>query len=421
MLKQAEPDGASPAALEKIKSVEPLAEAHILRRKDLVELFDTTPDLAGLDIDVGRYIRDGEERDVQVFWRAISKRTPRQPKKLRRCAGNLSCSASRFQKIRRKNKTGIWYWDVLEGEWQVSRSDRIAPGQIYLINAELGGYSVSLGWTGEKSKELPLLSSDDQPRNVSPRDGQSNDDESQLGRNVWQSIETHTAHVINACREIIASLPSAAPWSEALVAAARWHDVGKAHASFQTFIIRGTNGSRRSQNRVHRQVSLETRQQTRTPLFRHELASALAWLQAGHDDDPVRKSLVAYLIASHHGKVRLSIRSMPGEKAPVPAASIASDDESTTEAPVSGDLLFARGIWHGDPLPFDRTKKLHLDGFPAEPITLDLSCMQMGENAGQPSWTSRILALRDTPQTGIFRLAWLETLLRSADAMGSQR
>src|SRR5438477_419350 len=43
---------------------------------------------------------------------------------------------------------------------------------------------------------------------------------------------------------------------------------------------------------------------------RHELASALALLQRG---DPFRS---AYLAGAHHGRVRLSIRSLPGESPP---------------------------------------------------------------------------------------------------------
>ena len=42
---------------------------HTLRRKDLLELWDTTPDLAGNDLDVSRYIRDTDDTDVQVYWR----------------------------------------------------------------------------------------------------------------------------------------------------------------------------------------------------------------------------------------------------------------------------------------------------------------------------------------------------------------
>jgi len=44
----------------------------VLRRSDLVGLFDTTPDLSGNDIDVARYIRPREDgADVLVAWRDI--------------------------------------------------------------------------------------------------------------------------------------------------------------------------------------------------------------------------------------------------------------------------------------------------------------------------------------------------------------
>ena len=106
--------------------------------------------------------------------------------------------------------------------------------------------------------------------------------------------------------------------------------------------------------------------------------------------DTQDRDLIAYLIAAHHGKVRLSIRSLPDEKG----------DETQP------DRLFARGIWDGDiirPIP----------GLLDESATLHLSLMQMGEGPRGHSWLARTTTLRD--QLGPFRLAWLETLLRAAD------
>ena len=40
----------------------------VLRRPDLVALFDTAPDLTGADIDIAPYIRDVEDMDVQLAW-----------------------------------------------------------------------------------------------------------------------------------------------------------------------------------------------------------------------------------------------------------------------------------------------------------------------------------------------------------------
>lgn len=411
LLQQVEPVSASPAALEKIHTVEPLAEAHVLRRKDLVDLFDTTPDLAGLDIDVGRYIRDGENRDVQVFWRELLKEisaetldliTPQRDELVR-------VPLHEFRKFFDRNKADrrIWHWNALEGEWQITRADRIAPGQVFLVDHALGGYSVTLGWTGEKKEPFRTLRLDEQAKRKLPRDGQGTDDESQLAA-AFQSIEQHTAHVVTACKELITALPASRRWADALRTAAHWHDVGKAHSCFQTFITAGrTIPADLAQDFIAKSPWKAGIRHGR-PHFRHELASALAWLQAGDCANPFTQNLVAYLIATHHGKIRLSIRAMPGEK--------------TSAAPADGSApLFARGVWHGDELPDDETKHLTLDGFPVEGITLDLSCMQMGEQNGQPSWTSRVLTLCDAPLLGLFRLAWLETILRAADAEGSQR
>jgi CRISPR-associated endonuclease/helicase Cas3 len=100
--------------------------------------------------------------------------------------------------------------------------------------------------------------------------------------------------------------------------------------------------------------------------------------------------LVSYIIAAHHGKVRLSIRALPDEKG----------DESSPER------LFARGIWDRDVLPV-------IPGLTTTPTELDLSLMQMGEGPLGSSWLARMIALRDL--IGPFFLAYLETLLRTAD------
>ena len=422
LLRQAESTGVSPVALEKLHTDEPIPETHILRRKDLIDLFDTTPDLAGLDIDVGRYIRDGEDRDVQVYWREFAKDVKLPDEDIipqRRELVRVPLHA--FRKFYDKNKAegGIWLWNVLDGEWQRLRLDRLAPGQVYLINVALGGYATALGWTGDKSKEpFPFLATADQAPSPSPRDGQDTDDESQrrkaeTNQEPWQNIETHTGHVLDATRELIAALPVSAPWSDALVTAARWHDVGKAHPCFQSFITYARTVPPALQSSFIAKSPWQPGSKHPRPHFRHELASTLAWLEAGATADPFFSNLVAYLIATHHGKVRLSLRAMPGEHAP----------EADTNANTSP--LFARGVWQGDQIPNDSKKNLRIEGVPTAPhtfpLTLDLTCMQMGDRDGKPSWTSRILPLRDSSHLGLFRLAWLETLLRAADAKGSKR
>jgi CRISPR-associated endonuclease/helicase Cas3 len=102
---------------------------------------------------------------------------------------------------------------------------------------------------------------------------------------------------------------------------------------------------------------------------------------------------VAYLIAAHHGKVRMSLRAIPEEKEPTKPFG----------------PRFARGVWEGETLP-----EVMIAGRETVPATrLRLDLMELGEGAMGPSWTARTQQLLDT--YGPFRLAWLEALMRVAD------
>lgn len=123
--------------------------------------------------------------------------------------------------------------------------------------------------------------------------------------------------------------------------------------------------------------------------FRHELASALAFLQQ-HDGES-DTDLVAFLIAAHHGKVRMGLRALPEER------------------PDNQGGRIARGVQDGDPLP-----ALRCGDEISRPVALDLSPMEMGEDEhGRPSWSARMQAL--LAEHGPFRLAYLEALIRMAD------
>lgn len=120
--------------------------------------------------------------------------------------------------------------------------------------------------------------------------------------------------------------------------------------------------------------------------FRHELASALAALHPSSGLPGEQRDLIAYLVAAHHGKVRLSLRSLPDERHP--------EDERR----------FAWGVWQRDELA-----KIDLgSGVIAPHVALSLEPMELGESVeepfvGQPSWIERALRLRD--DLGPLRLA----------------
>lgn len=392
----------------------PFDPPHVIRRKDFIDLFDTTPDLAGNDIDVSRFIRDGDDIDVQVFWRSGAPNNEWTKAETRRQAPQRHelCSVS-FIRFRddflRKGKTA-YRWDALDAKWnQVTKADAdsVYPGQVYWVQASEGGYDAELGWEPSVQSVspqllLPLPEPEEAPK---PEAGYDDDDYSRY-ESGWQTVAEHTQEVSEAVAVIANTLPLTDEIRPALLAAARWHDWGKAHDVFQaaitkpagwtlgTFLAKAPDGCWAKYTRKH---------------FRHELASAfgvLTLLKSGQvpkswaDLAPHLQNLALYLIAAHHGKVRLSIRSMPNEKLP---------DKS--------DALFARGIWENDHLPAVDLG----DGVTAPAVeSLDLSPMLLGRVNGRPSWVERVLGLRDGKEFGPLKLAYLEAILRAADMRASK-
>ena len=118
----------------------------------------------------------------------------------------------------------------------------------------------------------------------------------------------------------------------AVVRAARWHDVGKVHDVFQSTMRRGL-GDRENESDLPLAKTVKQSRHKR-PFFRHELASALALL--AHEEWSRDADLIAYLVAAHHGKVRMNLRALPRERAP-------SDSDRV-------GARFARGIWEADEL-----------------------------------------------------------------------
>lgn len=353
----------------------------VIRRRDLLDLFDTQADLSGCDIDVSPYVRDASDPQVHVAWRSWEGDAPSKdepfPSRDELCPVPIG-EIRDFMK-----RASAWRWDSLEGEW--SRVTNPSPGQVLMLHSSSGGYDLAEGWTGEPSHRpvAPV-----QSRKSGPPDDDSSDFTS-TGRPFVRLID-HTNAVVEEVEGLMSRLGSASQFPDPVLRrAARWHDAGKAHPVFQAMLVSSLSegDSRRG---LGPWAKSDSRSRCERRHFRHELASALALLAHGGGD------LDVYLIAAHHGKVRLAVRSRPGET---------SGDEGPT----------VLGLRAGDTLPVTDLG----DGVLMDEVTLDLDFLALGDGARGPSWRTRTALLLQ--QWGPFRLAYLETLLRVADWRASAR
>lgn len=390
----------------------------VIRRKDLDDLFDTDPDLTGFDVDISPYVRDADDTDIRVFWRHLSVEGDEPPRPTREeiCAVSIGSAGEWLKEVRRLANGRVfrrdpqWRKDRGSGTtppgWMVFREEPW-PGLVLLAEPTVGGYSTSTGFTGNpEDKPDPVVEphslaglSDGQDGSPSPvpteTDGHDEDELSQNSAVV--RLADHLRHVAEETDRLCGALDIDPDLQTMVNRAARWHDLGKAHNVFQDTMRRGLGDCK-----VPSEVLLAKtvgRARHCRPYFRHELASALAFL--GYEGWSRDADLIAYLIAAHHGKIRMNLRALPHERPP------------------DGDRIgarFARGIWSGDELPqFDLNDNEHWPGGP-----LHLSIMELGlDETTHESWTERTREL--LARLGPFRLAWMETLLRVADWRASKK
>lgn len=360
---------------------EPRPLTAVLRRKDLLDLFNTDPDLSGFDVDVSDYVRDTDTPGLQLFWRSFGD-DPNQPVPQSRPMREELCPASLAQArafFKRKG-VGLWVWDALDRRWATLTRDP-RPGMTLLARAQDGGYDGTVGFDpGLRKPPVTVL----EPQAATPPEDFSDDWRSRQIKPI--PLPDHLVHVARSAEALCTALGEVAHQG-AVVRAGRWHDLGKAHPVFDATMHACELAP------AGLLAKSPCRARHRRPFFRHELASMLAWL-AQHDGEP-DCDLVAYLIVAHHGKVRTSLRAMP------------------TEAAAAGVKRFARGVWEGDSLP-----SLDFDGERSAETRLQLALMEIGVGEQGPSWAERSLKL--LAEHGPFRLAWLETLVRLADWRASR-
>jgi CRISPR-associated endonuclease/helicase Cas3 len=368
-------------ALEKIRSLHsaspdalpqedgPAPWKNVLRKADLLDLFDTTPDLSGNQLDVSRFIRDTEERDVYVAWREWDGDAA-PPDSLADLESRELCPVSIGDMRDFMGKKHVAYsWNFATERWGKADRNELYAGMMLVVRCGDGGYTAEEGWSPESKVRVEPVPS------AKPAPGTEGDSADWLSlRTYRQTLVDHTRRVVEEMEQLLEESALDAEMRNTLLHATERHDWGKAHSVFQKTMHRNEPGT----ELLAKQVGKGKHE---VPHFRHELASALGMLTTGSSD------LEAYLVAAHHGKIRVSIRSMPGEKGKV------------------------RGIQDGDILPVCELAP----GLFVPQATLSLAVMEFGAAGG--SWTERMLRLRE--EFGPFRLAFLEMLLRAADEKAS--
>ena len=365
----------------------------LLRRRDLLDLFDTAPDLSGNDIDVSQFVRDADNRTVLVAWRAPASDAGQDAP----AAARVELCPAPIAAVRELVGGGRGRGRVLDratGQWRPAERDDVRPGTVIVLDATRGGYLPDRGFTPSSTAAVApveLAGTAERPEAI-------DEDAASVGFRRWVPLAEHLADVQREAAALLdefGATPGLTAGQRAAVQlAGRYHDLGKAHPTFAGSLRAAAPESPPPGPGPWAKSSSRRRLRHVPEHFSHELVGALLLMdgELGLLDGVPEPELVTYLVQAHHGRVRVTVRGKPGE----PPDRILGVTEGDTTLACSAPA--ASGI----------------QGIP--PRTLSLAATTFG--AG--SLTGRALALRDRPDLGPFRVAFCEALVTSADWLASR-
>lgn len=478
---------ASPAAIERFEKnagrkdlfrLYPYAPAHVLTRRELLDLFDTGPDLTGADIDISRFVREGDERDVTICWWPVPENQAPHPR-LRPThealcrvpvgdarawlfPGGQSSEDNQAEGgdgARAKSaRPRAWVWSYLDNDWERISERHVYPGQTILVDAAAGGYDPAIGFTGKPST-VPV-----EPGHARAVDAteaaDSAEEQEDLSEGLgdssrqYKTITTHGAEVAAEGLKLAAALGVVnSDIRKAFELAGVTHDIGKAHPAFagairdrnhiasSTPLAKAPKGRWHGARDMHNHSDLGER-----PGFRHELASALAILELVWRTRPLHPALQGgreAILDATVGRVLpddadqlVEPQGILAELAELDSAALnlvlylvmCHHGKVRTTAPMSprdqdnagaGGGAPVRGVRDGDELPQLVLANLAGQDSQLPQVTLRLDPVRLGLSKRYgPSWMERVLDLRNC--YGDFQLAWLEALIRAADVRASQ-